>query len=151
MIYNLSLLLTVLGLVVGSPALKRMRYMLTIKKNSGRTTGNVVSTKSAMNTAGWLFGMVSASEMVNHDRPLVTYQPPHGKEMSIDVVPSNFLSRRRYRTGDSVEVAYDLTEPWRAYVVREWMATARDLWIGAAMSIVGVILWIVGRVYNLPF
>ncbi len=28
--------------------------------------------KSAMNTAGWLMGGVSASEMVNHERLLVT-------------------------------------------------------------------------------
>jgi hypothetical protein len=151
MIYNLSLLLTVLGLVVAIPALRKTRHMLTIKKNSGITTGNVASTKSAMNSAGWLMGLVSASEMVNHDRPLVTYRSPEGKEMSIDVVPSNFLSRQKYRLGESVEVAYDLEEPWRAYLLREWAAALRDLWIGSGMFIVGVSLWIVGRVYNLPF
>jgi len=151
MIYNLSLLLTILGLVVAIPALRRTRHMLTIKKNSGITIGNVVSTKSAMNTAGWLFGMASASEIVNHDRPLVTYQAPDGKEMSVDVVPSNFLSGRKYVTGESVEVAYDLEEPWRAYLVREWRAAWRDFWIGSLLFILGVGLWVIGRVYNLPF
>jgi hypothetical protein len=151
MIYGFSLLLLILGLVVGVPALRKIIYMLQIKKNSATTLGNVISTKSAMNTAGWLMGMVSASEMVNHERPLVTYQPPHEKEMSIEVIPSNFLSRRKYTAGESVEVAYDLSEPWRAYLVREWAAANRDLWIGIAMSIVAVVLWIIGRVYNLPF
>ena len=151
MIYSLSLLLLVLGLVVGVPAFRKVISMLEITKNSGTAQGKVVSTKSAMNTAGWLMGMVSASEMVNHERPLVTYQSPQGREMSVEVIPSNFLSRRRYTVGESVEVAYDLSEPWRAYLLREWRATFRELWIGAAMSMVGVILWIVGRVYNLPF
>ena len=126
-------------------------YMLRIKNNSGRTMGNVASTSSAMNTAGWLMGGASAHEIVNHQRPLVTYQSPQGKEMSIDVIPSNFLSRRKYQVGESVEVAYDVSEPWRAYVVREWTATNRDLWIGAVISILGVALWMIGRVYNLPF
>jgi hypothetical protein len=151
MIYSLSLLLLVLGLVVGIPALRKIISMRQIKKNSGTTLGNVVSTKSAMNTAGWLMGMVSASEMVNHERPLVTYQPPHEKEMSVEVIPSNFLSRRKYTAGESVEVAYDLSEPWRAFLIREWTATTRDLRLGMLMSVTAVILWIVGRLYNLPF
>ena len=104
-----------------------------------------------MNTGGWLMGMVSASEMVNHERPLVTYQPPQEKEMSIEVIPSNFLSGRKYQVGESVDVAYDVSEPWRAYLIREWTATARDLWLGVAMSVVAMILWILGRVYDLPF
>ena len=103
-----------------------------------------------MNSAGWLVGMVSASEMVNHQRPLVTFQTAQGKEMGIDVVPSNFLSRRKYVLGEAVQVTYDLTEPWRAYVVREWAATLRELWISTATLIIAIILWIVGRVYNLP-
>lgn len=151
MIYNFSLLLTVLGLVVGVPALRRLRYMLTINKNSSTTLGSVISTESAMNSAGWLFGMASASEIVNHDRPLVTYQSPDGEEMSIEVVPSNFLSRRKYRIGESVEVAYDLSEPWHAYLIREWRATLRDFGIGTASFLVGLSLWIIGRVFKLPF
>jgi len=151
MIYGFSMLFLVLGLLVGVPALRKIMYMFKIKKNSGTTLGNVVSTKSAMNTGGWLMGDVSASEIVNHQRPLVTYQSPQDKEMSVEVIASNFLSTRKYKAGESVEVAYDLSEPWRAYVVREWTAANRDLWIGAVMSILGVALWIVGRVYNLPF
>jgi hypothetical protein len=151
MIYNLSLLLSILGLVVGIPALRRLMHMLTIRQNSRMVTGSVISTKSAMNSAGWLMGMVSASEMVNHDRPLVTYRFPEGKEMSIEVVPSNFLSSRRYRIGETVEVAYDRSEPWHAYLVREWRATLRELGIGTVTFLVGVILWIIGRIYNLPF
>jgi hypothetical protein len=151
MIYGISMLLFVLGLAVTIPALRKIMYMYTIRKNSVSTTGNVLSTSSAMNSAGWLMGMVSASEMVNHQRLLVAYQSPQGKEMSIEVVPSNFLSRRKYTAGEAVEVRYDLSEPWRAYLIREWRATAREVGLGAALSIGAVILWIVGRVYNLPF
>lgn len=71
--------------------------------------------------------------------------------MSVEVIPSNFLSRRKYQAGESVEVAYDLSEPWRAYVVREWTATNRELWIGAVLSIAGIALWVIGHAYNLPF
>lgn len=104
-----------------------------------------------MNTAGWLLGSVSASEFVNHERPLITYESPDGKELSIEVIPSNFLSRRKYIVGESVEVAYDPFEPWRAYVVREWRAAIRDFSIGTILSIVAIVLWILGRIYNLPF
>ena len=151
MIYGISLLLLVLGLVVAIPALKKLLYMQSIKKNSQITLGRVDSRNSAMNTGGWLMGMVSASEMVNHERPLVTYQPPQEKEMSIEVVPSNFLSGRKYQVGESVDVAYDMDEPWRAYLIREWATAIRDFWIATGILVVAVILWIVGRVYNLPF
>ncbi|HEU4745905.1 MAG TPA: hypothetical protein VFS61_11755 [Anaerolineales bacterium] len=48
-------------------------------------------------------------------------------------------------------MAYDLSEPWRADVVRECTATNRELWIGAVLSIAGIALWVIGRAYNLPF
>lgn len=151
MIYGFALLLMILGLIVSIPALRRLLRMQSIKKKSRVTLGRVDSRASAMNTGGWLMGAVSANEMVNHERPLVTYQPSPGKEMSIEVIPSNFLSGRKYTVGEAVEVAFDLTEPWRAYLIREWRATVRDLWLGSAISVVAVILWVVGRVYNLPF
>jgi hypothetical protein len=88
---------------------------------------------------------------VNHERPLIAYQLPGEKELSVEVIPSNFLSARKYQVGEAVDVAYDLSEPWRAYSVREWAAAARDLWFGTAISIVAVFLWILGRIYNLPF
>jgi hypothetical protein len=150
MIYAFSLLFVILGLLVAIPALRKLIYMQGIKTKSEVTTGRVMSIPNVMKRGGWWMS-IFAMEVVNHDRPLITYQPVKGKEMSLDVVPSNFLSGRKYKTGQSVEVAYDLSEPWRAYPVREWSATARDLWIGIAISIVGVILWIVGRAYNLPF
>ncbi len=151
MIYGLSLLLLVLALVVGVPAMRRFASMLTIKKNSGTTVGNVASRESAMNTGGWLLGAVSASEVVNHERPLVTYQAPAGKEMSVEVIPSNFLSQRKYITGETVEVVYDRSEPWHAYLTREWSATLREIWISIGIVAVAVILWIVGLAYDLPW
>ena len=152
MIYGFAMLLFFLGLAVVVPALRKIRHMSSVRKHSKTTIGSVVSRKSAMNTAGWLtLSMVSASEVVNHERPLVIYQPPHEKEMSLDVIPSNFLSGRKYKLGEPVEVAYDLDEPWRAYLIREWKAAWRDFWLGSALSIFSIFLWIVGRVYDMPF
>lgn len=151
MIYALSLLLLLLGLVIAIPAIRRLVRMHAVRKNKGTTTGRVISTKSAMNTGGWLLGSVSASEFVNHERPLVTYEIPQGKEMSVEVVPSNFLSRKKYTIDETVEVAYDLSQPWHAYLIREWNATLRETWIGTGLCVLGIILWIVGRVNNLPF
>ncbi len=151
MIYGIALLLLILGLVIDIPAMRRLAHMFAIKKNSKLTTGNVATTKSAISTAGWLFGAISASEVVNHERPLVTYQTSQGKEMSVEVIPSNFLSRQKYTTGEAVAVAFDTSQPWRAYVVREWDATLRELWIGAGILALAIVLWIVGQAYNMPW
>ncbi len=151
MIYGFSLLFLLLGLVVSIPALRKLLYMQAIKKKCAVTTGRVVSTKSAMNPAGWLFGTIAAVEVVNHERLLVSYRSPAGKEMSVTMVPSNFLSRRSYSPDESVEVAYDRGEPWRAYVIREWKAALREISIGAGVIVVAIVLWIIGYAYNLPW
>ncbi len=41
MIYGISLLLLVLGLLVGVPALRKLMEMFSIRKNRGSTMGNV--------------------------------------------------------------------------------------------------------------
>jgi hypothetical protein len=151
MIYGIAMLLFILGLVVGIPALRRLLRMQSIKRKSQITLGRVESTDNAINIQRSFMGMFVADEVTNHQRPLIRYQPAHEKEMSIEIIPSTFLSGRRYETGESVEVVYDLSEPWRAYPLREWTATARDLWIGSVISATALILWILGRLYNLPF
>jgi hypothetical protein len=151
MIYAFSLLLLVLGLLVAVPALRKLIYMQSIRKKSEITTGQVASIPNIMKRGGTWMSNIAAVEVVNHDRPLILYQPTQGKEMSVQITPSNFLSGRKYQTGESVEVAYDLSEPWRAYPVREWTAAVRDLSLGTAITVAGVVLWILGRVYNLPF
>ena len=80
-------------------------------------------------------------------KSLEAHLPARHKQL----LPSNFSSSRKYQVGEAVDVAYDLSEPWRAYSVREWAAAARDLWFGTAISMVAVFLWILGRVYHLPF
>ena len=151
MIYGISMLLLVLGIVVALPAFRKLVYMRRIKKTSQTALGRVESTDNAIQGQRSFMGMFVADEVVNHQKPLIRYQPAQEKEMSIEVIPSTFLSARKYEAGESVEVAYDLSEPWRAYPLREWTATARDLWIGTILMIVGIALWIVGRAYNLPF
>lgn len=151
MVYSIALLLLVLGLIVAVPALRKLLYMQQIKKNSKTTLGRVKSIGIALNPAASLLGMFVASEMVDHQRPLITYEPMEGKEMSVEVRPSNFLSRRKYEVDEAIEVVYDRSDPWRAYPIREWAATARDLWLSLALSVLAGILWIMGRAYNLPF
>ena len=152
MIYAFSLLISVLALTFFIPALKKIVLMRDVAQNGKVATGKIVSTKSAMNSAGWLFGMVGASEMVNHDRLLVSYQSDRGREISIEVIPSSrFRSKQGYASGQAVEVKYDSSNPWRAYLVNEWSAAHRDFLISAAGVVFGIALWIVGRYYNLPF
>ena len=144
MIYGFSLLILLLGLVVGIPALRKMVYMRDIKKNGVSTMGNVKSTKSAM---GWMW----AAEFGNQDRPLISYQSPEGNEMILEVTTSSVLPKRNYQPGEAVEVLFDVTRPGRAYLLREWKAVLSDIWIGIGALITAIFLWVVGRVYNLPF
>jgi hypothetical protein len=151
MIYGISLLLFILGLVVTIPALRKLFRMRGIKKQSQVTLGRVESADNAINIQRSFMGMFVADEVINHQRPIIRYQPAQSEEMSVEVIPSTFLSGRKYENGEEVEVVFDLSEPWRAYPVREWAAAARDLWIGIAISVAAVVLWVLGRVYNLPF
>jgi len=118
--------------------------MRDIKKNSGTTRGNVISTSSAM---GWLW----TAEFGNQDRPRIRYQLPTGTEMILEVTTSSVLPNRSYQPGEAVEVLYDATRPGRAYVAREWTAALNNIWIGSGALIVAIALWIVGYVYSLPF
>jgi hypothetical protein len=140
MIYAFSLLFVILGLLVAIPAFRKLLYMGSIKKKSEITMGEVMSISNVMKRGGWWMSRIAAVEVVDHDRPLIVYQPTKEKEMSVEVNPSNFLSGRKYTVGESAEVAYDLSEPWHAYLVREWTATIRDLSIGTAMSVAAIIL-----------
>lgn len=151
MIYGISLLLMILGLVVALPALRKLAYMRSIRKNSQTVRGQIELTRRTIDQVRSMMGMFVAEEVFDHQKPLIRYQPQNEKEMRIEVTPSNFLSGRKYETGEAVEVAYDLSAPWRAYPIREWKAALRDLWIGAGISLVAVILWVLGRLYNLPF
>jgi hypothetical protein len=144
MIYGFSLLLLLLSLVFGIPALRKMMYMRKIKKNGRTTTGNVISTKSAI---GWLW----VSSFGNQDRPLISYQSPNGHELTLEVTTSSVLPTRSYQPNETVEVMYDVIRPGRAYAVHEWSAAHNDLLLSGAALITAMALWIVGRIYNLPF
>ena len=144
MIYGFSLLFVLLGLVLILPALRKLAFMRDVNKNKGVTTGSVISTKSAM---GWMW-VVSFG---NQDRPLIRYESPTGTELILEVTTSSVLPMRRYENGETVEVVYDREHPGRAYAVRERKFALDDLWAGGVALVVAIALWVVGRMYSMPF
>jgi len=144
MIYGFSLLFVLLCLVTGIPALRRLFYMRGVNRNSATTTGEVISSKSAL---GWLwtsaFGSVS--------RPLIRYHTPDGKELVLEVVSSSMFTFQRYETGASEEIVYDSDRPGKAYARGEWDSVVRDLWIAAGGLGLAIALCVLGRVLDLPF
>lgn len=143
MIFVFSLLFLLLGLTFGIPALRKWMFMREVQKNSVSTLGTVVSTKSA---TGWLW----AASFGNQDRPLIRYQSATGTEMILEVTTSNFIPQRSYKPGEAVEILYDKTRPGRAFTTRDWKATLIDLWVGIGTLTLSVILYSIGRIYNLP-
>jgi hypothetical protein len=121
-----------------------MLYMQDVNKNSATTSGRVVSSKSA---TGWLW----MAEFGNQDRPLVSYQSPQGTELMLEVTTSSVLPTRRYEPDQALEVMYDLDRPGRAYLVAEWKVVLREIWLGSGALVAGIILWVIGRLLNLPF
>ena len=144
MIYVFSFLLLLLGLVFGIPALRKLIYIRTINKTGVTTRGQVISTSSALGRGWWTAGLG------NQDRPLIRYQSSTGTEFLLEVTTSSAWFKSNYQSGELVEVRYDQNTPGRAYSVREWQAVQSDLWIGSASLAAAIILWIIGRVYNLP-
>jgi hypothetical protein len=81
---------------------------------------------------------------------LIRYRSSTGTEFLLEVTTSSAWFKSNYQSGELVEVRYDQNTPGRAYSVREWQAVQSDLWIGSASLAAAIILWIIGRVYNLP-
>jgi len=144
MIYGISLVLGILGVVLLYPAARKLLFMRDVRRNSGSTPGTVSSTKSA---TGWLW----AAAFGNQDRPLVHYVTPRGTEMVLEINSSNFLPQRNYEPGQMIEVLYDKESPGRAFAAREWPAALRDFLLGTGVLLFAIFLWVAGRIYNLPF
>jgi hypothetical protein len=144
MIYGFSALLFILGLATGIPAIPQLLRMRKIKENSAATHG-LVQLQSTPN--GGL--MTSVLGKVNH--PQFLYRTPDNKEYTIEVVDSSTFKFYRYKSGESVEIVYDKSSPWLAYVKREWDIAFRDLWMAGGELLVSIILWNVGVAFKLPF
>jgi hypothetical protein len=144
MIYGISLLLGLLSLVLLIPAVRQIGRMREINQNCASTLGAVVSSKSSM---GWLW----TASFGNQARPLIRYQSPKGAEMILEVVTSSIMPIRRYEPGQSLTVIYDKDMPGRAYVQQEMDVMKREIFLGSGALVLAVALWIIGRIYNLPF
>jgi hypothetical protein len=144
MIYGFSLLFGLLSMVVLIPAIRQMLRMREINRNCAFTDGMVISSKSSM---GWMW----TAAFGNQDRPLIRYQSPKGAEMILEVVTGSVLPMRRYEPGQSLTVVYDRDMPGRAYAQPEMGVMKREIFLGLGALIMAIGLWVIGRVFNLPF
>jgi hypothetical protein len=145
MIYGLALLSGLLSLVVLIPAIRQMQRMREINRNCALAIGVVISSASAVSRLWW------TASLGNQDRPLIRYQLPKGTELNLDVVTSSIFPVPRYEPGRSLTVVYDRDRPGRAYAQPEWGAVKRDILFGLGALILSIGLWVIGRVFNLPF
>lgn len=145
MIYGISLLLIVLSLVMGIPSIRELLKMQDIKKNSATTQGRVSSSKNLLGRGTW------TAALGNQDRPRIQYYSPSGAEQVLEVKTNSIFPTRRYETGQALEVTYDSDHPSRSYVTQERIVALRELRLSSGALVIGLILWIIGRVYNLPF
>jgi hypothetical protein len=143
MFYAFSTLLFVLSLVTGIPAILQFLRMRKIKQNSATATGMVKSDSSSL---GWLM----SSELGGVSRPRIIYQTAEKKDLSIEVVDSNAFKIRRYELGETVKVIYNKSDPWQAYVEKEYYMILRDLKMAGGELLVAVLLWSIGLALKLP-
>ena len=163
MIYVFSLLLLLLGPVMCIPAIRQLLNMRDINKNKTTTQGKVLSLNSLLGVQGGRLATPSnqarsasawgwwTAGLGNQDRPLIQYHSDSGADLVLEITTSSLLYKRRYETGQAVDVTYDSTSPSRAYAAPEWNSVLRELWMGSGALSIGIILWVIGRVYNLPF
>ena len=144
MFYAFSALLFVLSLATGIPAILQFFRMRKVKPNSAATTGLV---KLDVDSSRGM--MSSILGKVNH--PQIFYQTPDKKEWTIEVIDSSpFNLLYRYKSGELVEVVYDKSAPWLAYVKKEWDSALRDLWLAGGELLIAIILWNIGLALKLP-
>jgi hypothetical protein len=144
MIYALSLLVFLLGLVLVIPAIRQLMRFRAINSNCRTITGEVISANSAM---GWLWTAGFGSST----RPLIRYQTPSGNELNLEIVDSSMFTIRKYESGMSVDVIYAADAPGRAYARPQWASARQDLWLGIGALVAAAALWVIGAVYQLPF
>lgn len=145
MIYGFSLLFIVLSLVMFFPAVKRLLNMKDIRKNSTTTQGQVLSSNDLVGRGMWAAGLG------NLNRSFIRYYSLSNTELVLEAITKSILPISRYEAGQALGITYDTNNPGRAFITEEWNLAIRDLWLGAGTFVLGIILWIVGRLYNLPF
>ncbi len=143
MIYGISLLLFILGLVTVIPAIPQLLRMRKIKQNSMNTTGLVSLPPDST-------GVQMVAFLGNTHYPQIYYRTSNEKEYKIEVIDSSNFKMYRYQSGESVGVVYNKNFPWEAYVTKEWKNALRDLWMGSGELLVAIILYYIGIAFNLP-
>ena len=149
MIYGIALLLFILGLSTGIPAIPQLLRMREIKKNSSTTTGIVQLNTGAHPNTGTTTGMMS-SILGKVNYPQFFYRTPDEKELTIEVVDSSTFQSRRYKSGETVVIVYEKNAPWLAYVQKEWDNAFRDLWKAGGELLIAAILLVLGLIFKLP-
>jgi hypothetical protein len=149
MIYAISALLFVLGLVTGIPAIPQFLRMRKIKQNSATATGAVLLGDRPHLNNGTMTGVMS-SMLGKVSYVQISYETPDKKERAIEVIETVNFGIRRYKSGDSATVIYDKTIPSLAYVKKEWDKTLSDLWVAGGELLVAIILWNIGLALKLP-
>jgi hypothetical protein len=149
MIYAISALLFVLGLVTGLPAIPQLLRMRKIKQNSATATGAVLLGDHSHLNNGTMTGVMS-SMLGKVSYVQISYETPDKKERAIEVIETVNFGIRRYKSGDSATVIYDKTIPSLAYVKKEWDKTLSDLWVAGGELLVAIILWNIGLALKLP-
>ena len=139
MIYGISLLLFLLGLSTGLPAILLIRQMENIRKHSSTASGVV---RSIGDYPGFLFG--------RSVRPLVAFSV-QDTEHVVEMTDNSGFFNPRYQAGNTLEVVYHKDTPWKAYLTTEWNFARRDLWVGIGEIVFAAVLWGVGVHFGLPF
>ena len=143
MFYGFSVLLFMLALATGLPAIPQLLRMKKNQQNSATTTGLVRLDASPM-------GGAMSSILGRSRHPQIFYQTPNGKEYSIEVLDNSTFKLYRYKSGDAVLVVYDNNAPWQAYLQKEWNHALRDLWLAGAELLIAIVLWNIGLALKLP-
>ncbi len=149
MIYGIALLLFILGLATGIPAIPQLLRMRKIKQNSSTTTGVVQLNSGSHSNTGTMTGLMS-SILGKVSYPQFFYRTQDEKERTIEVVDSSNFQSHRYKSGEAVEIVYDKDAPWRAYVQKEWDNAFRDLWKAGGELLIAAILLAIGLIFKLP-
>lgn len=104
MIYSISVLIFLLALSTGIPAILQWRRMASIRHISSTTHG-VVRTVGRSNL-GWNF----LGEIGRSARPLVAFRV-QDMEYEVEMTDNSGFMNRRYDAGNTVEVVYNKEAP----------------------------------------
>jgi hypothetical protein len=147
--YAFSVLLFVLSLATGIPAIPQLLRMQKIKQNSATATGAVLLGDHSHLNNGTMTGVMS-SMLGKVSYVQISYQTPDKKERAIEIIDTVNFGIRRYKSGDSAIVIYDKAIPSLAYVKKEWDSALRDLWLAGGELLIAIILWNIGLALKVP-